>query len=547
MLRFSLSINKLGFVCLVFLSMAFPGVTNVRAQEISEIKCTAESDVSIFAKTISAIGAKVKTLKISSAGSRPCVAGTIIIPANVTVDNIEGLGVTVETGKTLTILGNIINPSGKQIFFNAWPGQGTVSFKGNRNIAVLHPEWWGAKTESDDAPALNACSAAAATMIAADIEIVDTYNLATTWKVGVGTPFTSISLKGHGAGSSGSTLKWIGPPNGVMLNFWANKFADVERIRFQNGVEKGATVGMRLSGPGNGTQSNNYNVDNCIFSGFNYGVQAGDPMTTAAASELSFRNVVFDGNDNGFLGTSSGNTLVITFLNCSFGSNKNIALDLGSSGDCHIFGGGFGNNGIDITGTAWTGTLAVTGARFEVISPEIPLSVNGIGTVAVRNCTFAGDPARLPKEAIIRGATNLTFENNYVGRPGEPWIVYDFGNGGSGKNYQMAATNNVIYGKLLNIRTDNGAIDGLRTLVDGVRSEVVWPNLAPHAIGGQGRLAGGSLRVKLIRRRDTNYSITFSSDADERLHFANKTVDGFDIVSSDRTSSSNVTWTVTKN
>jgi hypothetical protein len=53
--------------------------------------------------------------------------------------------------------------------------------------------------------------------------------------------------------------------------------------------------------------------------------------------------------------------------------------------------------------------------------------------------------------------------------------------------------------------------------------------------------------VKLIRRRNASYSISFSSDADERLHYANKTVDGFDILSSDRTSSSNVTWSVTKN
>ena len=84
-------------------------------------------------------------------------------------------------------------------------------------------------------------------------------------------------------------------------------------------------------------------------------------------------------------------------------------------------------------------------------------------------------------------------------------------------------------------------------MIDGIRAEVVWPNLVLDNVSGQGRLLAGSTRVKLTRRRNVNYSISLSSDADERLHFANKTVDGFDIVSSDRTSTSNVTWSITKN
>jgi hypothetical protein len=512
-----------------------------------DLNCSGSEDTVELSKAISATGAKAKTLKLSSRGTARCVVGMLTIPANVTLDNTDGAGFEIGTGQTVTILGNIINPNGKQIFFNALPGQGTVSFQGNRNLSVLHPEWWGAKTDKDDAPALNACAAAAATSIAADIDLVSTYNLATTWQVGAGSPFTSISLKGHGAGSGGTVLKWVGPNNGVMLKFWANKFSNVERIRFQNGGLMGSTVGVRLAGPGTGTQSNNYNVDNCIFSGFFYGLQAGDPDSTAAASELSFRNVSFDGNTNGFLGTSSGNTLVITFLNCGFVNNQGVGLSLGSAGDCHIFGGGFGGNAVDISGSGWTGTLSVMGVRFEMLEPEIALSIGGAGTVAVRNCTFTGDPARLPKGAAIRGATNLTLENNYVGRPGESWIFYDFGMGGKGEDHQFVASNNVMRGNLMQIRSDNSAIDGLRTLFDGVRGEVVWPNHVLDNISGQGRLAAGHTRVKLTRRRDANYSISLSSDADERLHFADKTADGFDIVSSNPASTSSVTWAVTRN
>ncbi len=510
-------------------------------------QCLGANDTAELVKTISDLGSNGGTIKLPNKRLGRCVTNNLTIPANVILDNTDGAGVTVNNGQTVTILGEVISPPGNQVFFNALADQGTVSFKGNKYVSVLYPEWWGAKTTADDSGALNSCSAAAATLSAADIDLVNTYNLASTWQVGLGTPFTYISLRGHGAGSGGTTLNWVGATDGLMLKFWANKFSNIERIRFQNGVSFGRTVGLRFTGPGNGTQSNNINIDNCDFIGFYYGVQAGDPVTPAAVSEVSFRNVVFERNDTGFLGTSTGNTLDITFLTCSFVTNKSVGLNLGSSSDCHLFGGLFGENGIDIVGTAWTNTLSIIGARFEMFLPEVSLSMAGVGTVAIRNCSFLGDPNKLTHKVIISGATNLTFENNYVGRPGDTWTVYDFGPGGAGKDYQFVATSNVVRGKLLHIRPDNSVIDGLTTHIDGVKGEVVWPNLVPDAVSGQGQLSEGALRIKITARRNANYSISLSSDADERLHFARKMVDGFEIVSSNRTSDSNVTWSITKN
>jgi hypothetical protein len=535
--------NTLSFGFIIF------ALTTVaaRAQQTTTVpNCAGTNDTTEFTRIIATIGANTDTIKLPRNNALRCAASKLTIPANITLDNTDGAGIAISTGQTLTILGNIVNPSGKQIFFNALSGQGTVSFSGNKYLSVVHPEWWGAKSISDDAPALNACSAAAATLIAADIDLVNTYNLGSTWQVGAGTPFTSITLKGHGAGSSGTTLNWVGPANGVMVKFWANKFSNIERIRFQNTVSLGSTVGVRLSGPGTGTQSNGYNIDNCVISGFFYGLQAGDPSTTAASSELSFRNVAFDGNGTGFLGTSTGNTLVITFLNCSFANNKAVGLDLGSSGDCHIFGGAFGGNGTDIAGTGWTNTLSLIGVRFELVHPEVALSAGGIATVVVRNCTFVANPSQLPTNAIIRGATSLTLENNFVGGPGESWKFYDFGTGDKGSNHQFVATSNIVRGTMLYIEPENGAVDGLITLIDGVRGEVVWPNLIPDTIAGQARLTAGVVPVRLTKRRNTNYSISLSSDADETLHFANKSVDGFDIVSSDKASTAHVTWSVAK-
>ena len=517
------------------------------AQDRLAVQCSGSSDTQHLSELITDLKIRGGSLRLPAKGSAQCVTDSLVIPPNVSVDNSDGGGIKINTGKVLTILGPIISPLNNQLFINALAGQGSVSLKDNRYLSILYPEWWGAKTTRDDSAALNACSAAAATLSAGDIDLSGTYNLTATWQVGVGTPFTYITLKGHGAGSGGTTLNWIGASDGLMLKFWANKYSNIERIRFQNSMAFGRTVGLRFSGPGTGTQSNNYNIDNCVFTGFYRGLEAGDPETPAAVSELSFRNVAFDGNENGFIGLSTGNTLVISFLNCSFANNKTAGLNLGSSSDCHIFGGGFGSNGADILATGWTRSLSVIGARFEMLKSDTALTVGSVGTVAVRNCTFSSEPTEVPTHSVIQGETNLTLENNVVGRPGEAWVFYDFGTGGIGKKHQFVATNNIVYGKLLDIRLDNSAIDGLTTITDGVRGEVVWPNAVPDATAGEGRLVSGATHVKLVKRRNSKYSITLSSDSDERLHFENKTAEGFDVVSSNRTSASNFTWTIMKN
>ena len=83
--------------------------------------------------------------------------------------------------------------------------------------------------------------------------------------------------------------------------------------------------------------------------------------------------------------------------------------------------------------------------------------------------------AAFPAYNFYSDFINLTYARilippTYVGRPGESWIVYDFGSGGAVRDHQFVATSNTVRGKLLNIRTDNSAIDGLRTIINGKQS-----------------------------------------------------------------------------
>jgi len=134
----------LGMICLAGFGVA-------QAQQTNFLNCSGANDTAEFNRVIANAGAAPTTLRIPAPNGARCAVAESTIPANITLDNTDGIGITLKKGATLTILGNIINPSGKQIFFNALPGQGTVSFRGNRYISILNPEWWGAKTSGDDA------------------------------------------------------------------------------------------------------------------------------------------------------------------------------------------------------------------------------------------------------------------------------------------------------------------------------------------------------------------------------------------------------------
>ena len=150
--------------------------------------CTGVNDTASFSNAVLLMGPNIATLKppYKPTISR-CALNNITIPSNVTLDFIDGT-VKVNTGQTLTIVGPINAPAGKQIFFNATAGQGTVSFAGNNSLSVIYASWWG-----NDAAAETAAQTALATAGAGAV-------LYTKTASGVGT-FTVGSLPTGVAGS----------------------------------------------------------------------------------------------------------------------------------------------------------------------------------------------------------------------------------------------------------------------------------------------------------------------------------------------------------
>lgn len=80
------------------------------------------------------------------------INSNLTVPATVTL-SFEGSGyLSVDSGKTLTILGPVMAPVG-QIF----AGTGTVAFTGNSHAGDIYPHWWGALGDNlaDDTAAFN--------------------------------------------------------------------------------------------------------------------------------------------------------------------------------------------------------------------------------------------------------------------------------------------------------------------------------------------------------------------------------------------------------
>jgi hypothetical protein len=133
-----------------------------RAQQTVFVpSCSGTNDTAAFSALISAVGSNAATIRLPFKKGTRCAVNSLTIPSNVTLDNSDGTGIKVNTGQTLTIVGPVVNPPGKQIFYNATAGQGTVSFSGNSSLVLAYPAWWGTGASAKTAARTAALTASA--------------------------------------------------------------------------------------------------------------------------------------------------------------------------------------------------------------------------------------------------------------------------------------------------------------------------------------------------------------------------------------------------
>lgn len=119
--RFVLVLSGLMVACSGF------GIVGSRAQQAVFVPvCGGTNDTAAFQTIISGATSNQLIIKIpfkSDLDTR-CKLTTITFPENITLDNTEGSGIVRDSPSVVTVLGRVINPAGKTLFF----GTGTTSF-----------------------------------------------------------------------------------------------------------------------------------------------------------------------------------------------------------------------------------------------------------------------------------------------------------------------------------------------------------------------------------------------------------------------------------
>ena len=95
--------------------------------------CGGDDDTARFTSLIATIGSNTGTIRLPSKNGGRCAVNDLTIPANIALDNSDGTGVSVNSGKILTVQGPIVNPIGRPLFF----GLGTVVLAGNPSIGSV--------------------------------------------------------------------------------------------------------------------------------------------------------------------------------------------------------------------------------------------------------------------------------------------------------------------------------------------------------------------------------------------------------------------------
>ncbi len=279
----------------------------------------------------------------------------------------------------------------------------------------------------------------------------------------IGGTFTSFSFVGDGYLNS----QFISNTPGTMLKYWRNKYASMSGLGIINGAAMGSAIGMHLTGPAAGTQSNGLSFENIEVQGFKVGVQAGGgPLGTECASELTFNHVGFTFNERGFLGAGSGNTIDIRFRDVGLNQNTMYGVDCGSAQWVNFDSGGSHGNGIAAIKlqSAWQAEFTAKKMRFELGPTEYAVMLAQGRSAAIEDCGFLATSGVAPVKPVIFGFPNaLMLTRNIFGSAASPgWLTCGEGLA-QAKNYALIAEGNTIYGdKLFWINPANTEAAGLR-------------------------------------------------------------------------------------
>nr|AUN37445.1 flagellar hook-length control protein FliK [uncultured bacterium] len=127
----------------------FAFAATAQAQQTTFVpNCGGDDDTARFVAIITKIGTNTGTIRLPYKDGIRCAVSSLTIPDNITLDNSDGTGISARASATLLVVGPVVNPIGKPMFF----GPGAISFTGNTHIGAagqarlsngLGGETWG--------------------------------------------------------------------------------------------------------------------------------------------------------------------------------------------------------------------------------------------------------------------------------------------------------------------------------------------------------------------------------------------------------------------
>jgi len=407
---------------LFLLTIAFRGIGSVgtRAQQTAFIPvCSGTNDTAAFQAIISGAASNPRTIKIPSKpdSTNRCRVTTITFPGNITLDNTDGSGIARDTPSVVTILGPVVNPAGKTLFF----GTGTTKFAGRVFVGASEPTEFGNGAENTGG------DSADSTVSRLTIKPVPTFDLAgNTLAVGQLVPFSgTVAVPALDTLSLVRLTKAEGGDNVVAPGSGA------------------VAVGFHSALTADATSDINSNVYSVIAHVNNAGPGGTKGIHAEASASGSSTGVVVAGNFQiQPVATSSGGSAAIQLSLTSRGVNDVAnGINIFSSGDRYVVGVGSVVSAVPYTAAAfraWMGTNSLPNARaFQVLdnagSEVAFIHQDGVGSfrslyVGARKSStldsggisdqlhLQGDDSKLTALTIDTYATDAGLGTSIVGR-----------------------------------------------------------------------------------------------------------------------------------
>lgn len=366
-------------------------------------------DYASFAAAITALTSGGGTLVINEATT--CTTNTTV-PANITLRFTRKGSLTISNSVTCTIAGPI-EAGPVKIFYNALSGQGTVSFSGNLAVRDFYPEWWGAVSGGTDQGSKLVAVIAAIDTAGAGNLMWGANNFGSSIALVVGAAATQHKINIVGVNNVVSVLTWLGSTAAVALTLNVEKYCTVSNLRILNGVAKGTTEGIRLTGnAGTGTQTSGGTLNLVVVDGFHYGLRTSNGAA-ATSSEISYFNFTAQNCDTGII-TDDANAISHNFYNLLLGANT-VGMNAATS-YIHIWGGSASNNTADFVFSN-DGASSIIGFYSEMVTN---LSIDfttaaGANKLSLINYTINGVSTPNAHTVIRQQGGKLSIQDSNIG------------------------------------------------------------------------------------------------------------------------------------